>query len=60
MQNPKGGGFKPARFRWRVERSFAWLAQCRLLSKEYEKTVASAEAWLWCAMTRLLIRRLAV
>jgi hypothetical protein len=30
-----------------------------LLAKEYEKTVASAEAWLWCAMMRLLVRRLA-
>ncbi|MBE7157839.1 MAG: transposase, partial [Rhodospirillales bacterium] len=56
----KAGGFKPAKFRWRVERTFAWLGQCRLLSKEHEKTVASAEAWLWCAMMRLLVRRLAV
>ncbi|MBE7157475.1 MAG: transposase [Rhodospirillales bacterium] len=56
----KGGGFQPAKFRWRVERTFAWLGQCRLLSKEHEKTVASAEAWLGCAMMRLLVRRLAV
>ena len=55
-----GGGFKPISFHWRVERTFAWLGQCRLLSKEYEKTVAWAEAWHWCAMTRLLIRKLAV
>ncbi len=60
MQHPKRGGFKPIAFRWRVERTFAWLGQCRLLSKEFEKTVASAEAWLRCAMMRLLIRRLAV
>ena len=46
-----------ARRNWRVERTFAWLGQCRLLSKEYEKTVASAEAWLWGAMMRLLVRR---
>jgi putative transposase len=52
-------GFAPAAFRWRVERTFAWLGQCRLLSKDYEKTVASAEAWIWCAMMRLLVRRLA-
>ncbi len=52
-------GFPPGAFRWRVERTFAWLGQCHLLSKEYEKTVRSAQAWLWCAMMRLLIRRLA-
>ena len=51
-------GFAPVAFRWRIERTFAWFGQCRLLSKEYEKTVASAEAWLWCAMMRLLVRRL--
>lgn len=46
-------------FRWRVERTFAWLGQCRLLARDYEKTVASAEAWIWTAMLRLLVRRLA-
>lgn len=55
----KRGGFKPVKFRWRVERTFAWFGQSRLLSKECEKTVASAQAWLWRAMTRLLVRRLA-
>ncbi len=56
----KGGGFQPSRFRWRVERPFAWLGQCRLLSKADEKTLKSAEAALWCAMRRLLLRRLDV
>ena len=46
-------------FRWIIERSFAWLGQCRLLAKDYAKTTASAEAWIWCAMLRLLTRRLA-
>ena len=36
------------------------VAQCLLLSKEYEKTIASAEASLWGAMMRLPVRRLAV
>jgi hypothetical protein len=56
----KKGASSPSPSAGFVERTFAWLGQCRLLSKEYEKTVASAEAWLWCAMMRLLIRRLAV
>ena len=52
-------GFVPVAFRWRVERTFAWLGQCRLLAKAYQRTVRSAKAWFWCAMMRLLIRRLA-
>ena len=56
----KKRGFAPVRFRWRVERTFAWFGLCRLLSKEREKTFKSAEAWGWCAMMRLLVRRLAV
>ena len=48
-------GFVLIAFRWRVERTFAWLGPVRLLAKEYEKTVASAQAWIWCAMLRLLV-----
>jgi transposase len=36
-------GFALIAFRWRVERTLAWLGQCRLLAKDYEKSVASAE-----------------
>ena len=52
-------GFALIAFRWRVERTFAWLGQCRLRAKDHEKTVASAEAWIRMAMLRLLVRRLA-
>jgi transposase len=52
-------GFETLRRRWVVERTFAWLGRCRRLAKDFERTIASAEAWVFIANTRLLTRRLA-
>ncbi|MCQ9148479.1 MULTISPECIES: IS5 family transposase [Brucella/Ochrobactrum group] len=52
-------GFKLLPRRWVVERTFAWLGRCRRLAKDFEKTVASAEAWVYIANIRLLTRRIA-
>lgn len=52
-------GFVVLPRRWVVERTFAWLSQCRRLSREYEVLPASSEAMIYLAMTRLMIRRLA-
>jgi putative transposase len=52
-------GFVVLPKRWVVERTFAWLTQCRRLSKDYEVLPASSEAMIYIAMTRLLLRRLA-
>ncbi len=45
--------------RWVVERTFAWLTQCRRLRIDYETLPESSEAMIYLAMIRLMIRRLA-
>jgi putative transposase len=45
--------------RWIVERTFAWLGQNRRMSKDYERLCATGEAFIYVAMTRLMVRRLA-
>ena len=52
-------GFVVPPRRWVVERTFAWLTQCRRLSRDYEVLPASSEAMIYLAMTRLMLRRLA-
>jgi putative transposase len=42
-----------------VERTFSWLSQNRRMSKDYERLCASAEAFVYVAMIRLMVRRLA-
>jgi putative transposase len=51
-------GFKVLPRRWVVERTFSWLSQNRRMSKDYERLCASAEAFVYAAMTRLMVRRL--
>ena len=44
---------------WIVERTFAWLNRQRRLSKDYERLPATSEAFIYIAMIRLRVRRLA-
>jgi putative transposase len=53
------GAFKPEPRRWVVERTFAWFGRNRRLAKDFEASIASAEAWVLIASVRLLSRRLA-
>lgn len=53
------GTFKAEPRRWVIERTFAWLGRNRRLAKDFEATIASAEAWIMVASVRLLSRRLA-
>ena len=45
--------------RWVVERTLAWLNRNRRLAKDFEATLASAQAWIYIASVKLLSRRLA-
>src|SRR5919107_708165 len=52
-------GFEVLPRRWVVERTFSWLSQNRRMSKDYERLCATSEAFIYAAMTRLMLRRLA-
>jgi len=52
-------GFVVLPRRWVVERTFAWMTQCRRRGSDYEVLVQSSQAMIYIAMTRLMIRRLA-
>jgi transposase len=54
-----GKGFKILPRRWIVERTFGWLMLYRRLVRDYETTESSAEAWIYIAMIRIQLRRLA-
>lgn len=46
--------------RWVVERAFAWLGRYRRLSKDYEFLPQSSRAFIFLAMTSLVLRRLSL
>ena len=52
-------GFKVLPRRWVVERTFGWLMHHRRLARDYETSETSAEAWIFIAMIRIQLRRLA-
>jgi len=45
-------GFVVIARRWVVERTLAWLGRCRRLAKDWERTIASSEAWMIVASIR--------
>jgi putative transposase len=45
--------------RWVVARTFSWLSQNRRMSKDYERLAETSEAFVYVAMSRLMVRRLA-
>ena len=53
-------GFVVQPKRWIVERTFGWLNRYRRLSKDYERTTQSSEAFVKVAMIHLMVRRLRV
>jgi putative transposase len=54
----KEPGFKPARKRWVVERTFAWISRQRRMSRDYERTPESSEALIYVSMIRIMLKQL--
>ncbi len=52
-------GFVVLPRRWVVERTFSWLDQNRRMSKDYERLAETSEAFIYVAMSRLMVKRLA-
>jgi transposase len=60
VKRPPGvTGFVVIARRWVVERTFAWLGRCRRLAKDWEASIASAEAWVLVAAIRRSARHIA-
>jgi transposase len=59
VRRPEGSeGWVRLPIRWTVERTFAWLGQCRRLTKDREKSVQSSEAFIKLAMIHLMLNRI--
>jgi hypothetical protein len=52
-------GFVPVAARWVIERSNAWIDRCKSLTKNFNRTLASANAKLQLCFIRLMLKRLA-
>jgi putative transposase len=52
-------GFEVLPRRWVAERTFAWLSHNRRMGKDYERLCSTGEAFVYSAMTRLMVKRLA-
>lgn len=53
-------GFVPVRKRWVIERTNSWTDRSRRLSKEYDRRLDVATAWVWLTHAKLLLRRVAL
>ena len=52
-------GFQVLPRRWVVERTFSWIEHNRRMSKDYERLTETSEAFIYVAMSRLMVKRLA-
>lgn len=60
VEKPKDqNGFQVLPKRWIIGRTFAWLVRQRRLARDYERLPESSEAFIYAAMIRLMLRKLA-
>jgi hypothetical protein len=52
-------GFVPSVARWVIERSNAWMERCKILVKNFERTLTNATTKLNLCFVRLMVKRLA-
>jgi len=55
---PKRTAFEKLPLQWVAERTFVCISHNRRMSKDYERSCATGEAFVYAAMTRLMVRRL--
>jgi putative transposase len=55
---PGSKTFEVIKWRWVVERTFAWIGRCRIHSRDYERLPSSSEALVQISMIGLMLRRL--
>ncbi len=53
-RSASAAGFEDVPRRWVVERTFTWLNRCRRLAEDWEKPIASSQAWILIAHIRIL------
>ena len=59
VKRPDIRGFVVVPKRWIVERTFGWMNRDRRLSKDYERTIESSQAWIQVSAIGRMVRRLA-
>ena len=59
LERPRGQGFRVVPRRWVVERTLAWISQCRRLSQDDEKHPRTSETFIYLAMIQLMLKRVA-
>jgi transposase len=51
-------GFVPVAARWIIERSNAWMERCKILVKNYEKTLKNANTKIQLCFLRIALKSL--
>ncbi len=59
LRSQEAKGFVLLKKRWVVERTFGWLMGCRRLVRDYELLPATSETFIYLAMIRIMVQRLA-